>query len=56
VAENKLDSGPIIFSPDELKTFHFSDVVRDVPNSNAVLSPSNQSDHFIFRTILLDLN
>jgi Reverse transcriptase (RNA-dependent DNA polymerase) len=25
--------------------------VRDLPNSNTVLSPSNQSDHFIFRTV-----
>jgi hypothetical protein len=51
VAENKLDSGPIMFSPDELNTFYSSDVVRDLPNSNTVLSSSNQSDHFIFRTV-----
>jgi hypothetical protein len=49
VAENKLDSGPIMFPPDELNTFYSSDVVRDLPNTNSVLS--NQSDHFIFRTV-----
>jgi hypothetical protein len=29
-----LDSGPIMFSPDELNTFYSSDVVGDLPNSN----------------------
>jgi hypothetical protein len=52
VAENKLDSSPIMFPPDELNTFYSSDVVRDLPNSNTVLSHSNQSNHFIFRTVL----
>jgi hypothetical protein len=51
VAENKLDSGPIMFPPDELNTFYSSDVVRDLPNSNTVLSHSNQLDHFIFHTV-----
>jgi hypothetical protein len=51
VSENKLNSGPIMFSPDELNTFYSSDVVGDLPNSNTVLSPSNQSDHFIFRSV-----
>jgi hypothetical protein len=31
VAENKLDSGPIMFSPDELNTFYSLDVVRNLP-------------------------
>jgi hypothetical protein len=51
VAENKLDSCPIMFPPDELNTFYSSEVVRNLPNSNTVFSPSNQSDHFIFRTV-----
>jgi Reverse transcriptase (RNA-dependent DNA polymerase) len=50
-AEDKLDAGPIIFSPDELNNYYSSDVVRDLPNTNTNSSTSNQSDHFIFRTV-----
>jgi hypothetical protein len=51
MAEKKRDSGPIMFPPDGLNTFYLSDLERDLPNSNTVLSPSNQSDHIIFRTV-----
>jgi Reverse transcriptase (RNA-dependent DNA polymerase) len=51
VDENKLDSSPIMFPLDELNTFYSSDVVRDIPNSKTVLSPSKRSEHFIFRTV-----
>jgi hypothetical protein len=46
-----MDSGPIIFSADELNTFYSSDVVRDLPNSSTNSSTSNQSDQFTFRTV-----
>jgi Reverse transcriptase (RNA-dependent DNA polymerase) len=51
VAEDKLDSGPIIFSPDELNNFYSSDVAIDLPNSSTNSSTSNQSDQFTFRTV-----
>jgi hypothetical protein len=44
-AEDKLDSGPILFSPDELNTVYSSDIRTN--NSYR----SNQSDSFVFRTV-----
>jgi hypothetical protein len=51
VAENKLDSGPIIFSSDELTIFYSSDVVDDFPDSSTNSQNSNQSNQFVFRTV-----
>jgi len=50
-AEDKLDSSPVIFSPDELNSFYSSDIVTDLPDSSLPPSSSNQSDHFDFRTV-----
>jgi Reverse transcriptase (RNA-dependent DNA polymerase) len=50
-AEDKLDSGPIMFSPDELNNFYSSDTVPYSPNTSSNPSISNQPDKFVFRTV-----
>jgi Reverse transcriptase (RNA-dependent DNA polymerase) len=49
-AEDKLDTGPVLFSPEELNTFYSLDTLIDLP-SPCVSSTSNRSDHFVFRTV-----
>jgi hypothetical protein len=50
-AEDKLDTGLIIFSPDELNTFYSLDAGVDLPGLNIPLSISNESDLFAFSTV-----
>jgi hypothetical protein len=50
-AGDKLDTGPIIFSPDELNTFYSLDVDVDLPGPSIPSSISNESDLFAFRTV-----
>jgi hypothetical protein len=54
-AEDKLDTAPIIFTPNELNTFYAMDSVPDLPNASLVSSTSNQPDRFIFRTVPLSI-
>jgi retron-type reverse transcriptase len=49
-AEDKLDTGPVLFPPDELNTFYSLDVAVDLPSPS--FSPtSNRSDLFVFHTV-----
>jgi hypothetical protein len=47
-AEDKLDTGSVIFSPDELNTFYSLDPGVDLPVSGIPSSISNQADLFAF--------
>jgi hypothetical protein len=51
-AEDKLDTGPVIFSPDELNTFYSLDPGADLPGPSIPSSTSNQADYFAFHTVL----
>jgi hypothetical protein len=49
-AKNPLDTGPVIFSPDELNCYYSSDVVTDQPvDTPSAQTP--QSEGFNFRTV-----
>jgi hypothetical protein len=50
-AEDRLDAGPILSSPEELNTFYSIDAVVDLPPTNVLQLTSNQSDSFVFRTV-----
>jgi hypothetical protein len=49
----ELDTGPVIFSPDELNTFYSLNAEVDLPGTNIPSSTSNQADLFTFRTVPL---
>jgi Reverse transcriptase (RNA-dependent DNA polymerase) len=50
-AEDKMDSGPVIFSADELnRSYSLNDGVTLLDSSN-ISSTSNQSEKFVFRTV-----
>jgi hypothetical protein len=50
-AQDKLDTGPIIFSPDELNTFYSLDSGVDLPGPIIPSTASNESDLFAFHTV-----
>jgi Reverse transcriptase (RNA-dependent DNA polymerase) len=49
-AENKLDTGPVLFSPDELNDFYSLNSGADLPDPSSTPN-SSQSDQFVFRTV-----
>jgi hypothetical protein len=49
--EDLLESGPVMFSPDQLNTFYSLNGGADLPNPSISSSISYQSDHFVFCTV-----
>jgi hypothetical protein len=50
VTEDKLDTGPVLFSPEDLNTFYATDSGDDLPSSSNFQS-TEQTELFTFRTV-----